>query len=187
MPEFLPTRAMLNRRYLYRDAARVAAPVVAVVGLLGGIGAARAVPASPTLIVNAVIWGLAGAGTGYLIFASEGPQQRPASVVQAVVADGVVAGILTAMIGGLIDVIGASGAGSSSPGALSAGGSVVALAIMILYGGLAGAGAGAAALALGGRARFERGPERRTRNRATDRRATAGKPRPSAGRRRPKR
>ena len=178
---------MLNRRYPYRDAARIAAPIVAIVGLVGGVVAARAVPASPPSIVNAIIWGVAGVGTGYLVFASEGPQQRPSSVFQAAVADGVVAGIITAMTGGLIDVVGASGAGSSSQGALSLAGSVVALAVMIVYGGLAGGGAGAAALALGGRARFERGPKPRTKKRAADRRGTPEKPRPSAGRRRPKR
>jgi hypothetical protein len=149
---------VLNRRYSHQRAARIAAPFIVVVGVIGGLLAARTIPGSPPILVNVVIWGLIGAFTGYLVFASEGPQQRPTSVVQAAMADGVVAGILTALSGTLVDVISASGAGSSSSGSLSLGGAILTLVLAIVLGALVGAAAGELALAVGGRERFERLP-----------------------------
>jgi hypothetical protein len=178
---------MLNRRYSHQAAARVASPIVAVVGVAGGILAALTIPASPPLILNAILWGLLGAAIGYLVFASEGPQQRPASVVQASVADGVVAGILTALSGGLVDVISASGAGSSSSGSLSLGGAGLALVLAIAFGTVAGAGAGAGALAVGGRERFKRVPATRARTSKPGKGASAGRPAQKSARKRSKR
>jgi hypothetical protein len=128
-----------------------------------------------------------GAITGYIVFASEGPQQRPASVVQASVADGVVAGILTALTGALIDVISASGAGSSSGGRLSLGGAVLALVLAIIFGSLGGAAAGAVALAVGGRERFARLPAARPRQSKIGKGAVARRPGQKPARKRTKR
>lgn len=152
---------MLSRRYTHVGAARVASPIIALAGVAGGILAARIIPGSPPIVANAVLWGLAGGFTGYIVFASEGPQQRPSSILQAAIADGVVAGILTALSGALIDVISASGAGSSSGGTLSLGGVVLALVLAIILGALGGAAAGALALRVGGRERFQRLPSSR--------------------------
>ena len=149
---------MLNRRYPHRGAAQFASPLIGLSGLVGGAVAARAIPSSPTPVFNAVLWGVIGAVAGYIVFASEGPQQRPASLLQAAVADGVVAGIITALSGALVDVISASGAGSSSHGALSLGGAVLAVAVAVILGGGVGGGAGAVAVAIGGRERFARVP-----------------------------
>lgn len=149
---------MLNRRYSHQEAARVAAPFICLLGVVGGIVATRVIPGSPPTIVNAILWGLAGGFTGYLVFASEGPQQRPASIVQASIADGVVAGTLTALTGTLIDVIGASGAGSSSSGTLSLGRGVLSLGLAAACGALFGGAMGAVALSVGGRERFTRTP-----------------------------
>jgi hypothetical protein len=174
---------MLNRRYSHQGAARVASPIIALVGLAGGLLAALAIPVSPPIIVNAVLWGLVGGFTGYIVFASEGPQQRPASVLQAAIADGVVAGIITALSGALIDVISASGAGSSSGGSLSLGGVVLALFFAIFLGALGGAAAGALALTVGGRERFQRLPAGRRKKIKVDRgagpRSSAPKPTPT--------
>src|SRR5947209_5316944 len=177
---------MLIRRYSHQAAARVASPTVAVVGVAGGFVAALAIPGSPPPIFNALLWGLIGAATGFLVFASEGPQQRPASVFQASIADGVVAGILTALSGGLVDVISASGAGSSSGGALSLGGAVLALALAIVFGAFAGAGAGVVALAVGGHERFTRLPATRARANKMGKRAAARRPAQKSARKRTK-
>jgi hypothetical protein len=147
---------MLNRRYSHQRAARIASPILVLFGLAGGAVAARVIPGSPTPVFNAVLWGVVGGIAGYIVFASEGPQQRPASIVQAAVADGVVAGIIIALSGALVDVISASGAGSSTPGTLSLGGAVLAVVLAAILGALVGACAGALALAVGGRERFER-------------------------------
>ena len=129
---------VLRRRYSHQQAARIASPLIGVAGLVGGAVAARAIPGSPSLFFNAVLWGVIGGFAGYIVFASEGPQQRPASIAQAAVADGVVAGIITALSGGLIDVISASGAGSSTHGSLSVGGAVLAVVFAGLLGALVG-------------------------------------------------
>jgi hypothetical protein len=147
---------VLSRRYSHQRAARIASPLIALSGAAGGAIAARAIPGSPALIFNAVLWGVIGGFAGYIVFASEGPQQRPASIAQAAVADGVVAGIITALSGGLIDVISASGAGSSTHGSLSLGGAVLAVVFAGMLGALVGGSAGAVALGIGGRERFER-------------------------------
>jgi hypothetical protein len=178
---------MLNRRYSHQAAARVASPIVATVGVVGGILASLTIPASPPLIVNVILWGVVGVATGYLVFASEGPQKRPASVVQASIADGVVAGILTALTGGLVDVISASGAGSASGGALSLAGAVLVLVLAIAFGALSGAGAGALALTVGGRERFTRVPATRARTSRAGKGATAGRPARKSARKRTKR
>ncbi len=152
---------MVNRRYPHRGAAQFASPLIGISGLAGGVVAAQAIPGSPSPVFNAVLWGVIGAVAGYIVFASEGPQQRPASLMQAAIADGVVAGIITSLSGALVDVISASGAGSSSDGVLSLGGAVLAVALAVMFGAGVGAGAGTLAVALGGRDRFERVPATR--------------------------
>lgn len=149
---------MLTRRYPHRAAARIAAPLVGISSVAGGMLAARTIPGSPSLVFNAVLWGVIGGVAGYIVFASEGPQQRPASLVQAAVADGVVAGIITALSGALIDVISASGAGSSSHGSLSLGGAALAVVIAVGLGAVVGGCMGALAITVGGRERFQRFP-----------------------------
>jgi hypothetical protein len=158
-----------------------------VVGLVGGLLAARTIPGSPPILVNVVVWGLIGALTGYIVFASEGPQQRPASVVQAAIADGVVAGILTALSGALIDVISASGAGSSSGGSLSLGGAVLTLLLAIMLGALGGAAAGGLAVAVGGRERFQRLPAVRPKTSRNSVRSNQRRPAQKTARKRSKR
>jgi hypothetical protein len=169
---------VLRRRYSHQQAARIASPLIGLSGLVGGAIAARAIPGSPSLFFNAVLWGVIGGFTGYIVFASEGPQQRPASIAQAAVADGVVAGIITALSGGLIDVISASGAGSSTHGSLSVGGAVLAVVFAGLLGALVGGAAGALALGIGGRERFQRLPATRRKKGAAK---SSARPRPSSG------
>lgn len=147
--------------------------MVGIAALAGGAVAARAIPGSPSPVFNAVLWGIIGGVAGYIVFASEGPQKRPVSLIQAAVADGVVVGIITALSGALIDVISASGAGSSTHGALSLGGAVLAVIVAVVLGAGVGAAAGALAFAIGGRERFDRVPVTR-RRRSTA--ASGGRP-----------
>jgi hypothetical protein len=168
---------VLSRRYSHQRAARIASPLIALSSAAGGAIAARAIPGSPALIVNVVLWGVIGGFAGYIVFASEGPQPRPSSITQAAVADGVVAGIITALSGGLIDVISASGAGSSIHGSLTLGGAVLAVVFAGIFGALVGGAAGAVALAIGGQERFERISATR-RKKAMPK--TGARPRPSS-------
>ena len=128
---------MWNRRYPYRDVGRAAARLFGIAGAVGGVAAAALVAGAPPLLLNAAFWAFLGVAAGYVVFSSEGPRERPASVVQASVADGLVAGVIAAASGALLDVLVAGGAGSTT-------GSQVSFLSAL---GALGAGAGAGAVA----------------------------------------
>lgn len=93
-------------------AGRLALTPFAATALLSGWIVANLVPHSPPQVFSAILWGVVGGGVSYLVFSSEGAT-RPVSMMQASVADGVVAGIITATFGTVIVVLAASGAGGS--------------------------------------------------------------------------
>jgi hypothetical protein len=132
------------------------APIFALAGAAGGVVAALLIHGSPPPVINAVLWAIVGAITAFLVYASEGPRARPISVTQAAVADGVVTGIIGTVSAAILDLIVASGAGTSSGTAISAG-SFLQTALLSGAGGLVGGAAlGLATLPLAGRDRLER-------------------------------
>jgi hypothetical protein len=170
---------------VHASAGRVAAPLFAIAGAAGGIAATRAITGSPPLVVNALIWAVIAALVAYMVFASEGPQQRPASIVQAAVADGVVTGMIAGALGAIVDILAANGAGSSNS-KLTLGAFVLAFAGGLALGGVVGAPVGWVALLAGGRERFERAGRQGRKAKARPSAAT-GRPASGARKRRQRR
>lgn len=147
---------MWQSRYPHAAAGRFASIPFALVGLLGGFFVSDLLPRSPAAPITALLFGVIGAGTAYVVFSTEAPA-RPGGYQQGAAADGVIAGIITGMTGTVLDVLAASGAGSTDGGASpSASQIVIALALAILVGGIGGGILGLAVGTAGGEARFLR-------------------------------
>lgn len=141
-------------RYPYLPAGKVAAPIFGAAGFIAGWLLALRAFGGLSPLIAAVLWAAIAAVTGFVVFASQGPQ-RPASVTQAAVADGVVAGIIASISAAIISTLIAKGAGTGSS-ALSASDFFAAVAAGLLGGGLAGAALGALVLLTGGQERLTR-------------------------------
>ncbi|HEX6507093.1 MAG TPA: hypothetical protein VF221_05620 [Chloroflexota bacterium] len=155
---------MLNRRYVYTQAGRIAAPIFAFGGLIGGAAASLVIAHAPPLAVNAVLWAAIGAVVAFMVFASEGPQQRPGSTAQGAIADGVVTGMIAGAAGAALDTLAANAAGTSNSH-LTLLGFAGAFLAGLLAGGAVGAALGYVAVLVGGTERFDRpgpGSRRRT-------------------------
>lgn len=147
---------MIGRRYVHVPAGRLASVVFAAAGILGGLVAHRIISGGPPIAINAVLWCGAGGVCAYLVFASEGPHQRPVSFRQAAVADGIVAGVIVTLLCVMVDVLVSEGAGASSGSGLAFGVLAESAAGAIVLGALVGAALGGAILLVGGRGRLER-------------------------------
>lgn len=163
-------RPVLQRRYPFVAAGRVAAVVFGLAGLplgwLVAIGSSDPVTAA----VSAVFWGGVAAVVAYLVFSAEGPR-RPPSRAQGAAADGVVVGIITTVSASVFSTLivnQASGGASAGQVALAAGAGLVG-------GSLAGAALGLVALRVGGADRFTRTPQ--ARRGAKNKRARSGRSR----------
>lgn len=141
---------VLRVRYPYPAAGRVAAPPFAVVGFVAGALASRWIAGSPPFLINGVLWAIGVAIAAYLVYSSEGAP-RPASVLQASSADGVVAGVVASTALALLDIVLASGAGGSGSSAAPSGlGIAVTLVVAGVAGGVAGGLIGLPIAKLGG-------------------------------------
>jgi len=147
---------VLNRRYPHRDAGRVSAPVFGVAGIIAGVASASLIRNAPPLVVNAVLWAAIGWGVAYLVFSSEGPQKRPASVVQAAIADGVVAGVIVATTLILLDLFAGAGAGGTTGIPVSFGQVAEGAGSGLLSGAVGGGLLGYLVLLVGGREKLQR-------------------------------
>ncbi len=168
---------------MHSAAGRVAAPILGVASVLAGLAASRLIAGSPPIPINVVIWGAMGAASAFLVFASEGPQQRPPSTFQAAMADGVVSGLVTAIGGSVVDLVAASGAGSSSAGSVTFPEVLAAAGLSLLGGAAVGAACGLLALAVGGRDRFVRAPLARRKKPASGKRDRPAQARRKSGKR----
>jgi hypothetical protein len=142
------------RRYPHFEVGRVVSPLFAVVGAFGGIIAGVWMPGAPPPVINAVLWAVIGAMTSFLVFSSEGPRARPASLVQAAVADGVVTGIIATVSAALLDLLAAAGAGTTAGGVVTAGSFVQTVLIAGAAGLVGGALSGFVAVPVAGRERL---------------------------------
>jgi hypothetical protein len=131
---------MFSRQYPYAETGRVAAWPFALGGAIGGYVASVLVGGGPPVPINIVLWAIITRATAYIVFSSEGPRQRPDGMVQAAIADGIVAGVIACVSCAIIDVIVAAGAGTSGSHGVSAG----TLAATVGLGALAGVVAGTA-------------------------------------------
>lgn len=156
--------------YPYPAVGKLAAPIFATAGAAGGAVAARMIPGAPPAVANAMIWAAIAGFIAFVVFASEGPRERPGGVVQSATADGVVSGIIAAVSGAVLDLVASTGAGASSGKQVGFLG-FVAMAMAAGGGGmLVGGGAGALLVPLGGRERLSREPVRRRQKRSRRRR-----------------
>lgn len=167
---------VLNRRYPHRDAGRVAAPVFGLAGIIAGVVSASLIGNAPPPVANAALWAAIGGSVAYLVFSSEGPQKRPASVVQAGIADGVVAGVIVATMLILLDLFTGGGAGGSAGVPVTFGRVAEGFGSGVLSGAVGGGLLGYLVFLVGGREKLERRP--------TFSRRKAGKPKGGASRRR---
>jgi len=94
----------------------------------------------------------------YLVFSSEGPQKRPASVVQAVIADGVVAGVIVATTLILLDLFAGAGAGGTAGVPITFERVAEGFGSGLLSGAAGGGLLGYLVLLVGGREKLERRP-----------------------------
>ncbi len=157
---------MLNRRYPHREAGRVAASVFGVAGIIAGVVSASLIHNAPPLVINAALWAAIGGAVAYLVFSSEGPQKRPASVVQAAIADGVVAGVIVATTLILLDLFAGAGAGGTAGAPVTFGRVAEGFGSGLLSGAVGGGLLGYLVLLVGGREKLERRPARSRRKAA---------------------
>lgn len=161
---------MVGGWYPYLGAGKLAAPLFALAGAAGGFVAARMIAGAPPAVANAAIWAAIAGLTAFVVFASEGPRERPGGVVQSAIADGVVSGIIAAVSGAVLDLVASTGAGASSGRQVGFLG-FVAVAMAAGGGGLLiGGAAGALLVPLGGRELLTRAPVRRRQKRNRRRR-----------------
>jgi len=158
---------VLNRRYPHREAGRVAAPVFGVAGIIAGVVSASLIHNAPPLVINAALGAAIGGGVAYLVFSSEGPQKRPASVVQAVIADGVVAGVIVATTLILLDLFAGAGAGGTAGDPVTVGRVAEGFGSGLLAGAVGGGLLGYLVFLVGGREKLERRPARSRRKAGT--------------------
>lgn len=143
----------------------MAAPIFGAAGLVLGFVLSHTVGGYPPLdvILAAVIAGPAA----YLVFASQS-RQRPPSVVQASIADGVVTGLVAGIPLAVAISLVAHGAGASVSSHI-VGDTVTAAALTAVAAGAGGGICGYLVLLAGGRGRLERTPPRSTLTRKSSR------------------
>jgi len=149
---------MLNRRYPHREAGRVAAPVFGLAGIIAGVVSASLIGNAPPPVANAALWAAIGGVVAYLVFSSEGPQKRPASVVQAAIADGVVAGVIVATTLILLDLFAGAGAGGTAGVPITFGRVTEGIGSGLLSGAAGGGLLGYLVFLVGGSEKLERRP-----------------------------
>lgn len=154
---------MWNRRYPHVSAGKLASLPFGATALLGGWIVADLIPKAPPAVFSAILWAVMGAGVAYLVFAAEGVT-RPPSLMQASIADGLVAGIITASFGTAIVAFAAGGAGGAGQ-TVSGWGIVGAIAIGLGVGAAIGALLGTAVALIGSQDALARIPPGRRRKR----------------------
>ena len=136
-------------RFPHRTAGLVAVPFFLVAGAAGGFVASLVLTRAPGPVTNAAIWAIVAAASAYVSYAGQGAT-RPASVIQAAVADGGVAGLGAGVAAALIDLLAATDAGGSGT-VLSLSTAVRTLFPAALGGALAGGALGVPVTLAGGK------------------------------------
>jgi hypothetical protein len=147
---------VLKRRYPFADVGRLAGAELAVAGALAGIITGLLSEGGSAVVSYAILFGAVAGLISLLVFSSQGPQ-RPASVVQASAADGLVSGVLTGFFCALFVAIAASGH-TRTP---STGQIVLGFVLAAVGGGALGGLLGLLLYALAGRERLTRVPPTR--------------------------
>jgi hypothetical protein len=146
---------VFSRRYPHAETGRIVAPVFALAGAVGGIVSALLVKGGPPGLLNVMLWAALGGFTGYIVFSSEGPRQRPGGAFQSAAADGIVAGVITVVSASVIDVIIAAGAGTSTTQGVSTGTFLKTAGLGALIGVVAGTALGFLVVPIVGRERLQ--------------------------------
>lgn len=146
----------MSRRYPHQPAGITAGLVFGLAGLILGYAAGTLLSGISPLAASPITGAIA-AITAYLVYSSES-DRRPSSIWQGALADGIIAGITSGAVVGLLIVLVSEHAGASSgPSALSI---VEGVGGGILTGLVAGGALGMLVLGLGGPGRITRAPAR---------------------------